>query len=124
MEPYLSGPSARLPWRVGGSAIRRWSCCWRRTDRPRTQLGREALGREEEHPDTGGLRSAQEQCPLEGRIFSLMSGSFFVDILAEQRELVGGATRREHLEGSLLSYPSVPFTRVSTEGIVDKYRFG
>lgn len=53
-----------------------------------------------------------------------MSGSFFVDILAEQRELVGGANRREHLEGSLLSYPSVPFTRVSTEGIVDKYRFG
>lgn len=53
-----------------------------------------------------------------------MSGSFFVDILAEQRELVGGANRREHLEGSLLSYPSVPFTRVSTEGIVENIDSG
>lgn len=69
--------SDRIPWRACGSAIRRLSCCWHRTARPSTQLGSAALGRDEEHPYTGGLRSAQGRCPLEGRIFSLMSSSSF-----------------------------------------------
>ena len=77
------------------------------------------------HPDTGGLRSAQEAMPLEGRIFSLhMSGSFFVDILAEQQ---GSSAERPVAKHLIKVAPFIYIfhsPQCQPEGIVDKYRFG